>query len=45
MKMVLYRPRFRYQDKAAKPPNLAEAEGIASPCKAALPLFLPPGIF
>ena len=28
MKMVLYRPRFRYPDKAAKPPNLAEAEGI-----------------
>src|SRR6266536_3145543 len=28
MKMVLYRPRFRHPDKAAKPPNLAEAEGI-----------------
>jgi hypothetical protein len=33
MKTVLSRPRFRYQDKAAKPRNLAEAEGIASPCK------------
>jgi uncharacterized protein YcbX len=28
MKMVLYRPRFRHPDKAAKPPNLAEAESI-----------------
>jgi uncharacterized protein len=27
-KMLLYRPRFRCPDKAAKPPNLAEAEGI-----------------
>ena len=29
MNMLLYRPRFRHPDKAAKPPNLAEAEGIA----------------
>ncbi len=28
-KMLLYRPRFRHADKAAKPPNLAEAEDIA----------------
>jgi uncharacterized protein YcbX len=28
MKMVLYRPRFRHPDRAAKPPNLAEAESI-----------------
>ncbi len=28
-KMVLYRPRFRHPDRAAKPPNLAEAESIA----------------
>jgi hypothetical protein len=28
MKMVLYRPRFRHPDGAAKPPNLAEAESI-----------------
>ena len=28
MKMVLYRPRFRHPDKAAKPPNVAEAESI-----------------
>jgi len=27
-KMVLYRPRFRHPDQAAKPPNLAEAESI-----------------
>src|SRR5512132_3822830 len=27
--MLLYRPRFRDPDKAAKPPNLAEAEAIA----------------
>jgi uncharacterized protein len=27
--MLLYRPRFRHPDKAAKPPNLAEAESIA----------------
>jgi uncharacterized protein YcbX len=27
-KMLLYCPRFRHPDKAAKPPNLAEAEGI-----------------
>src|SRR6266566_6188696 len=26
--MLLYRPRFRHPDKAAKPPNLADAEGI-----------------
>src|SRR6266566_5418747 len=34
MKMVLYRPRFRYPDKAAKPPNLAEVgtgdDGLSS---------------
>src|SRR4029079_8526442 len=29
MNMLLYRPRFRYPDKAAKPPHLAEAEGSA----------------
>jgi uncharacterized protein YcbX len=28
LKMVLYRPRFRHPEKASKPPNLAEAEGI-----------------
>ena len=28
-KMVLYRPRLRHPDKAAMPPNLADAEGIA----------------
>ena len=27
--MLLYRPRFRHPDKAAKPPNLAEAEALA----------------
>jgi uncharacterized protein YcbX len=27
--MLLYRPRFRDPDKAARPPNLAEAEAIA----------------
>jgi uncharacterized protein YcbX len=27
--MLLYRPRFRYPEKAAKPPNLTEAESIA----------------
>jgi MOSC domain-containing protein len=27
-KMVLYRPRFRHPDKAAKPPNLIAAESI-----------------
>jgi len=26
--MILYRPRFRRPDKAAKPPNLTEAEGL-----------------
>src|SRR5256885_1154689 len=26
--MILYRPRFRHPDRAAMPPNLAEAEGI-----------------
>src|SRR5262249_27465955 len=29
MTMLLYRPRFRHPDKAATPPNLAEAEDIA----------------
>lgn|SRR5215831_2203204 len=29
MKMLLYRPRFRHPERAAKPPNLAEAEDIA----------------
>src|SRR5262249_15283932 len=29
MNMLLYRPRFRHPAKAAKPPNLAEAQGIA----------------
>src|SRR5213593_4175519 len=27
--MLLYRPRFRHPDRAAKPPNLSEAEGMA----------------
>ena len=27
--MLLYRPRFRHPDKAAKPANLAEAEALA----------------
>ena len=27
-RMLLYRPRFRYPDRAAKPPNWAEAEDI-----------------
>src|ERR1700737_3665662 len=27
--MLLYRPRFRYPNKAAKPPNLSEAESMA----------------
>src|SRR5208337_222476 len=27
--MLLHRPRFRYQDKALRPPNLAEAEHLA----------------
>jgi uncharacterized protein YcbX len=27
--MLLYRPKFRYPEKAAKPPNLIEAENIA----------------
>ena len=27
--MLLYQPRFRYPDRAAEPPNLAEAESIA----------------
>ncbi len=27
-RMLLYRPRFRHPDRAAKPPNWAEAEGI-----------------
>ena len=27
--MLLYRPRFRHPDKAASPPNLAEAEALA----------------
>src|SRR5262245_54305480 len=29
MRMLLYRPPFRHPDKAAKPPNLAEAEDIS----------------
>src|SRR5260370_4467181 len=29
MSMLLYRPRFRHPDRAAKPANLAEAESIA----------------
>jgi uncharacterized protein YcbX len=28
MRMLLYRPRFRHPEKAAKPPNVAEAEAI-----------------
>src|SRR5262249_21227219 len=28
--MLLYRPRFRHADKATKPPNLSEAESMAS---------------
>ncbi len=27
--MLLYRPRFRHPDRAVKPPNLSEAEGMA----------------
>src|SRR5215467_8533617 len=27
--MLLYRPRFRYPDRVAKPPNLAEAEALS----------------
>jgi uncharacterized protein YcbX len=27
--MLLYRPRFRHPERAAKPPNLSEAEGMA----------------
>ncbi|HYZ41033.1 MAG TPA: MOSC domain-containing protein [Stellaceae bacterium] len=27
--MLLYRPRFRHREKAAKPPNLAEAEALS----------------
>ena len=27
--MLRYRPRFRYPEKAIRPPNLAEAEGVA----------------
>ena len=30
VKMLLYRPRFRHPDKAAKPPNLAESEVLGS---------------
>jgi uncharacterized protein len=29
MKMLLYRPHFRHPERAAKPPNLSEAEEIA----------------
>src|SRR5215211_8898394 len=28
-RMLLYRPRFRHPERAAAPPNLAEAEAIA----------------
>jgi uncharacterized protein YcbX len=36
--MLLYRPRFRHPDKAARPPNLAAAEAMGLP-----PLFAAPG--
>jgi uncharacterized protein YcbX len=37
--LLLYRPRFRHPDQAAKPPNLAEAESIAP---GLTPLFADP---
>jgi uncharacterized protein YcbX len=37
--MILYRPRFRHPDKAATPPNLAEAEAMAPGLN---PLFAAP---
>jgi uncharacterized protein YcbX len=37
--MLLYRPRFRHPDKAARPPNLAEAERLPP---GATPLFADP---
>jgi uncharacterized protein len=37
--MLLYRPRFRHPDKAAKPPNLAEAEALGPGLN---PLFADP---
>jgi uncharacterized protein YcbX len=37
--MLLYRPRFRHPDKAARPPNQAEAEAIAPGLN---PLFADP---
>jgi uncharacterized protein len=37
--MLLYRPRFRHPDKAAMPPNLAEAEALAPGLN---PLFAAP---
>lgn len=49
--MLLYRPRFRHADKAAKPPNLAEAEALApglnpvcaDPADLAVEVETPPG--
>jgi len=38
--MILYRPRFKHSDKAARPPNLAEAEGLAP---GLTPVFADPG--
>jgi uncharacterized protein len=37
--MLLYRPRFRHPDKAARPPNLAAAEAISASIS---PLFATP---
>jgi uncharacterized protein YcbX len=37
--MLLYRPRFRHPDRAARPPNLAAAEAIGPGVS---PLFAPP---
>jgi MOSC domain-containing protein len=38
--MLLYRPRFRYPDKAARPPNQADAEALAPGLN---PVFADPG--
>jgi hypothetical protein len=49
--MLLYQPRFRHPEKAAKPPNLADAEGIepglnlifADPADLAVDMEIPSG--
>jgi uncharacterized protein len=49
--MLLYRPRFRYPEKAAKPPNLEETEALApnlnplpaDPADLAVEVETPPG--